>query len=120
MPQSQTQKCSLIEAVELDRLYTYPDNASRKLNAARDNARLLPHFPSADDFLAVEEDEGEEGIGANPDEDYDYLQLAAAMDGSDNDSASDSDSDDSAPSDAEKPDASGARLWTDLGSGIRV
>lgn len=65
--------------------------------------------PFADDFLAVEEDEGEEGIGANPDEDYDYAQLAAAMDGSDNDSASDSDSDDSAESDDEEQDAEGAR-----------
>lgn len=53
----------------------------------------------SDDFMAGEEEEGEEGIGANPDEDYDYSALADAMDGSDNDSASDSDSDESAPSD---------------------
>lgn len=48
-----------------------------------------------DNFLDIEEDEGDEGIGADPNS-YDYKELAAAMgapDGSDAD-----DSDDAAPS----------------------
>ena len=49
---------------------------------------------SAEDFLAGEEDGGEEGIGADPDRamDYDYSTLAAAM-GEDSDMSGEDDSD---------------------------
>lgn len=52
---------------------------------------------AADDFLAAEEEGGDDGIGADPDRsgmDYDYANLAAAMDsGDDSDAAGASDSD---------------------------
>ena len=43
----------------------------------------------ADDFLAAEEDVGEEGGGANPNPDYDYNKLAEALHGNGSDESSD-------------------------------